>query len=137
MKIKGFTDEQIIIALESSKEAAETDEVRDFLDDVIECINRQAAEIERMNVELKAMRGAANSYRLELERKEDELHRAKVEISKHFDYVDEAADEAIKEFADRLKSRLRFYYQNQGMLEKEFCLLHIDKAVKEMTEENE
>ena len=75
MKIKGFTDEQIIIALESSKEAAETDEVRDFLDDVIECINRQAAEIERMNVELKSMRGAANSYRLELERKEDELHK--------------------------------------------------------------
>lgn len=53
MKIKGFTDEQIIIALESSKEAAETDEVRDFLDEVIECINRKNAEIERLKGELQ------------------------------------------------------------------------------------
>ena len=48
-----FTDEQIIIALKSSKEAADTDEVRDFLDDVIECINRKNAEIERLKGELQ------------------------------------------------------------------------------------
>lgn len=48
-----LTDEQIIIALKSSKEAADTDEVRDFLDDVIECINRKNAEIERLKGELQ------------------------------------------------------------------------------------
>ena len=48
-----FTDEQIIIALKSSKEAADTDEVRDFLDDVIGCINRKNAEIERLKGELQ------------------------------------------------------------------------------------
>ena len=48
-----FTDEQIIKALKSSKEAADTDEVRDFLDDVIECINRKNAEIERLKGELQ------------------------------------------------------------------------------------
>ena len=51
--MKRFTDEQIIIALESSKEAAETDEVRDFLDEVIECINRKNTEIERLKGELQ------------------------------------------------------------------------------------
>lgn len=48
-----FTDEQIIKALKSSKEAADTDEVRDFLDDVIECINRKNTEIERLKGELQ------------------------------------------------------------------------------------
>ena len=48
-----LTDEQIIIALKSSKEAADTDEVRDFLDDDIECINRKNAEIERLKGELQ------------------------------------------------------------------------------------
>lgn len=35
---------------------------------VADLINRQKAEIERLNGELQAMRGAANSYRLECER---------------------------------------------------------------------
>ena len=48
-----FTDEQIIKALKSSKEAADTDEVRDFLDDVIECINQKNAEVERLKGELQ------------------------------------------------------------------------------------
>ena len=69
---------------------------------IFDLINRQMAEIENLKLELKVMRGAANSYKLELERKEDELHRAKVEISKHFDYMDSAANETIKEFAERL-----------------------------------
>ena len=51
--MKKLTDEQIIIALKSSKEAADTDDVRNFLDDVIECINRKNAEIERLKGELQ------------------------------------------------------------------------------------
>ena len=66
----------------------------DLRDSALDLINRQKAEIENLKVELKAMRGAANAYKLELERKEDELNRAKVEISKHFDYMGSVANEA-------------------------------------------
>ena len=52
----------------------------------------QKAEIERLNVELKAMRGAANSYKLEIERLLQKLQQAK--------------SEAIKDFAERLKEKL-------------------------------
>lgn len=99
-----MTDEQIIKALECCiydttcqecpyNELPECISVRHK--NLLGLINRQKAEIEKLNAELQAMRGAANSYKLELERKEDELHRAKVEISKHFDYMDSAANEAI------------------------------------------
>ena len=79
--------------------------------DALDLINRQKVEIERLEKE-----------------KDSRLITC---IAKD---IETAKSEAIKEFAERLKSRLRFYYQNQGMLEKEFCLIHIDKAVKEMTE---
>lgn len=67
-------------------------------DNALDLINRQKAEIERLK---------------------DELHRAKVEISKHFDYMDEAANEAIDFFASCLKIKLNRM---------------IDNLVKEMTE---
>lgn len=40
-------------------------------------INRQKAEIERLDIELQAMRGAANSYKAETERLQKELRSAK------------------------------------------------------------
>lgn len=39
---------------------------------IISLINRQQAEIERLNIELKAMRGAANYYKAENERLQKE-----------------------------------------------------------------
>ena len=60
-----------------------------MLNAVSDLINRQKAEIEKLKVELKAMRGAANSYKLENERLLQKLQQAK--------------SEAIKEFAERLK----------------------------------
>ena len=39
-----------------------------LVQDTLDLIYRQKAEIERLNGELQAMRGAANSYRLECER---------------------------------------------------------------------
>ena len=47
--------------------------------DVLDLINRQKAEIERLNVELKAMRGTANSYKLDNERLLQKLQQARVE----------------------------------------------------------
>lgn len=88
----------------------------------IDRINRQKAEIENLKVELKVM-----------QRKEDELHRAKVEISKHFDYLDEAANEAIKEFAERLKEHS--FVDNLSLDGKEIVYREdIDNLATEMTE---
>ena len=144
--MKRFTDEQIIEIFKYCNESDCDDcynctarqdgkcAIPDLGAQVVQVINRQKAEIEKLNIELKAMRGAANSYKLELERKEDELHRAKVEISKHFDYLDEAANEAIKEFAERLK-RYSFV-DNLSLDGKQTVYIEdIDNLTKEMTEE--
>ena len=108
--------------------------VQDLCVQVSQVIDRQKAEIERLNAELKVMRGAANSYKLELERKEDELYRAKVEISKHFDYMDSATDEAIKEFAERLKEAAYSYSDISGYRSTVVDADSIDNLVKEMME---
>ena len=73
----------------------------DLRDSTLDLINRQKTDIERLK---------------------DELHRAKVEISKHFDYMDEATNESLDVFADSLKIKLN---------------RTIGNLVKEMTEENE
>lgn len=75
--------------------------MEDLMSDAFDLINRQKAEIERL---------------------QDELHRAKVEISKHYDYMDGAANEAIDVFANSLKIKLNRM---------------IDNLVKEMTEVEE
>lgn len=111
--MKRFTDEQIIIALESSKEAAETDEVRDFLDDVIECINRKDAEI----IRLKGSVVTNNIMEI-------------VRIKK------QAKSNAIKEFAERLKEHS--FVDNLSLNGKETVYVEdIDRLVKEMTEVQE
>lgn len=60
-------------------------------------INRQQAEIDRLNIDLKAMRGAANSWKAEVQRI----------CKKEFDNIEidiEAVkSEAIREFAEKLK----------------------------------
>ena len=97
-------------------------------------INRQKAEIERlqavhadmteslrlaseankdMSVELDAMRGAANSYKM---------------------HYENAKAEAIKEFAERLKFMLTPY--PDGYFKEPVTSTEIDNLVKEMTEDN-
>ena len=73
-----------------------------------------------------------NSQKAEIEKLQDELHRAKVEISKHFDYMDEAKSESINEFAERLKEKLQWDVELDNKLVFES---DIDNLVKEMTEE--
>lgn len=105
--MKRFTDEQIIIALESSKEAAETDEVRDFLDDVIECINRKNAEI----IRLKGSVVTNNIMEI-------------VRIKK------QAKSEAIIDFAERLKA----ISDSRPLYDELVYIDEIEEVVKEMTE---
>ena len=76
-------------------------------------IERYEEIIERLNVELDAMRGAANSYKM------------------HY-------NEAIKEFAERLKDMAFVFRSNyeDGSITRFVCVGDIDNLVKEMTEGN-
>ena len=72
----------------------------------LDLINRQQAKIANLEIELKAMRGAANSYKAEVERlqgcvKTEEEVRA---IAKEtiYNQIQSIKAEAVKEFAERL-----------------------------------
>ena len=78
--------------------------------DAIDLINRQKAEIER-------------------------LQKDGLVLNKTFmDFVNQQKAEAIKEFAERLKARIREYI---FISELEFQCEEVDNLVKEMTEKNE
>lgn len=70
-------------------------------------INRQQAEIERLNIDLKAMRGAANSWKAEVQRI----------CKKEFDNIEidiEAVkSEAVREFAEKLAIKLAANYSDK------------------------
>lgn len=88
------------------------------MDDILDLINRQQAEIERLEIDLEAMRGAANSYKIHYEK---------------------AKSEAIKEFAERLKKSDDFYdcIRAIGNVDKIDCMIDIiDNLVEEMVGEN-
>lgn len=91
-------------------------------------IVEQKAEIERLKNNIDGLNIFTTNHikviRLQAmkefaKRLKDELHRAKVEISKHFDYMDEATNESLDVFADSLKIKLN---------------RTIDNLVKEMKE---
>lgn len=67
--------------------------------DVVVLINRQKAEIDRLNIDLKAMRGVANSWKVEVQRI----------CKKEFDNIEidieTAKSEAVREFAESLKRK--------------------------------
>ena len=65
---------------------------------VLDLINRQQAEIGRLNIDLKAMRGAANSYKAHYEDlKSENLETIKILKTAKF--------ETVKEFAESLKRK--------------------------------
>ena len=76
----------------------------EIIGEAIDLINRYKAEIERLSIELTAMRGAAKAYRSEAERLEDEVNRLRDYCDDYGKFVDEPRikSEAIKEFAERL-----------------------------------
>ena len=77
-------------------------------------INRQQEEIERLKIENQSLRGAANSYKL---------------------HYNEARNEAVKEFVERLKTLILSQLTCSTMGKKEayyLCLNEIDNLVKEM-----
>ena len=114
-----MTDEQIIDGLRCCQDSLCTicpneNCTDDLFGLAIDLINRQKAEIERLNVEIKAMRGAANSYKLEYKRLLRKLQQEK--------------SETIKEVADKINVLLA-RYSHLHNIEKDFRLL-----AKEMTD---
>ena len=86
--------------------------------DALDLINRKKAEIERLNVELKAMRGAVYSYKLESERL--------------LQILQQAQSKAIKEFAELLKRKI--WHSGWCNLERTITPEIITNLAKEMTE---
>ena len=115
-----FTDEEVIRALECCKDADCLNCPRwseewtsgmcaDFLPSLLDLINRQKAEIERLTVELVGMRGAANSYKMHYDNAKAEIERLKETLDATIagqetlqKHIDAARAEAVKEFAVRL-----------------------------------
>ena len=79
--------------------------------DALDLINRRNEEINALTVELQAMRGAANSYKMHYENAQAEIEKLQIRnktlaaITKNYDWkFANAKSEAIKEFAERLKA---------------------------------
>lgn len=65
---------------------------------VLDLIKRQQAEIDRLNIDLKAMRGAANSYKAHYEDlKSENLETIKI--------LKTAKSETVRKFAENLKRK--------------------------------
>lgn len=70
--------------------------VAETINTIYNLINRQQAEIDRLSIDLKAMRGAANSYKAHYEDlKSENLETIKI--------LKTAKSEAVREFAEKLK----------------------------------
>lgn len=82
----------------------------------LDLINRQKAEIERLNIELQSMRSAANSYKW---------------------HYETAKSEAIKEFAERLKTYAKELHIGDNISWLVLGVGRVDNLVKEMTEVSE
>lgn len=95
---------------------------RELAENTLSLINRQNAEIERLNIEFQSMRSAANSYKMPYETVKSEV---------------------IKEFAEKLKENIRnaidTYYNSYGggYYHAEDTIDDIDNLAKEMTEVEE
>ena len=145
--------------------------------DILDLINRQQAEIERLNVDLVGMRGACNSYKMHYDNAKAEIKRltqfAELGNMRANDYramrdklkaaneeieelkkvvIDDYASEydskiraeAIKEFAERLKTEFSQYqreYRNvlndEGACAMIIAKKGVDNLVKEMVGEQE
>ena len=106
-----------------SRQKTEIDELKHEREVLIEDIhhsadkiNEQLEEIEKLKIENKSLRSAANCYKL---------------------HYSEARTEAIREFAYRLKQKSEYYENGQGW-EGRICYEDdIDKLLKEMVGDTE
>ena len=113
-----MTDEQIIEVLECHISDTDDDNCRPcvfngygclegLIPAVADLIYRQKAEIERLNGELQAMRGAAKTYRVGYEGANKFPYEIQVEVSKKVE--NEIKSEAVKEFVDEINKLFARY----------------------------
>ena len=107
-----MTDNEIIEGLKTIQFNSYSTTVHWTIDGAIDLINRQQAEIERLNVNLVGMRGACNSYKMHYDNAKAAIERLHTENNQFADIgkmYSEIRAEAIKEFAERLKKKYEFY----------------------------
>ena len=94
------------------------------------------SEKDDLNIELQAMRGAANSYKAEIERLKAEIRNTDNILNSLDRPLFEVKAEAIKEFAERLKEKIP---RGESWLPiHDTCLdIVIDTLVKEMAGETD
>ena len=108
-----MTDNEIIKYLEQAIDKYNKNEI--FVDNMrldklsLELIKQKQAEIEKLKIENKSLRSAANSYKI---------------------HYNEARAEAVKEFAERLKERQQTFIGDEYTY-KFIYLIEIDNLVKE------
>ena len=91
---------------------------------IYDLIKRQQAEIDRLNIDLKAMRGAANSYKAHYEDlKSENLETIKI--------LKTAKSEAVREFVEKLKEKLKAN-SNYGDIYDVVAYDCVDKLMEEM-----
>lgn len=99
-KVMTMKDNEIIKALTTSSDPNNLNcqPTTKLCKEALELIIHQQAEIDRLNIELKAMRGAANSYKAHYEDlKSENLETIKI--------LKTAKSEAVREFAENLKRK--------------------------------
>ena len=113
-----LTDEQIIKFVEHAMYSAKGEdgfkEIHwEHFKDILDLINRQKAEIEKLNVDLVGMRGACESYKIhydnaqaEIERLQNAYKQCAWERDTFLEELKTAKSEARKELAERLINML-------------------------------
>ena len=143
-----YTDDDIITAygycLSHDCRNCPLDGVDNCMDKVEICIpeiyNRQKAEIESLKIAIEVTRDNLGDARAELQKAESEIERLKGMVSQNEGVLPQyealVRDEAIKEFAERLKKRK---YQSSEWSHGEHPYVvektDIDDVLEEMTEE--
>ena len=98
-----LTFEEIKKALEYLPDRILTETERMAIENALDLINRQQAEIERLNVELVGMRGACNSYKMHYDNAKAEIERLRENNKAIMQTIADVHTEAIKEFANEFE----------------------------------
>lgn len=122
-----MTDNEIIHDLEYKVKHMATGDYM-LLPDILHLINRQKAEIERLQEYYKMYYDRMR----EIKELQDEVEHSSYKISLFDETIKTAKSEAIKEFAERLKGHAEPQYPWLYTVDVDF----IDNLVKEMVGEN-
>lgn len=124
-----------------NRQKAEIESLNAVHADAIESLRLAAEANKDMSVELDAMRGAANSYKMHYEEAERKYQIAVAEreanVEGFIETLKTIKAEAIKEFAERVKANMSNIARMEYGGNIYFCVGYdlIDTLVKEMTEE--